>query len=1113
MTYGIIPWTPDEYPLALDRVRYIGDGVAAVAAVDEDTAIAALDLIEVEYEELPAFLDPFAALEADGSTPYVHEPRRRAGTETSPRRSTWSSARWTTSWTPPTWWWRATTSSRARRTRPSSRTAPSASGSRTDGLRGPGARRADGRAGKLTVWSATQVPHYLHRELARVLDVDPARVRVIQPLVGGAFGGKSEPFDLEFCVAKLAMKTGRPVKILYTREEVFYAHRGRHPFHMTYRTGCDGREAHERGREDRPGRRGLRLLRAGDDVLLGPAPVRALRHAGVPLRLDPGVHEQAGVRAQARPRLGAAPLRLRGADRQAGRAGGAGPHRVPPRQLHRREHAHGERAAHHVERLPGVPGLGGAGQRLEGEVPAGCRSAGAWAWPAPRTSRGRTTPSTRTRCPSRPSRCRSTARAGWRCSAAPARSARGATRWWRTIAAEELGVPLEHVRVYRGDTDFTPVDLGAYSSRVTFMLGNAAIDAARKLRARCRRRWRSSGGEARRGAAGGRAARCGRRTPSGRCRCARPSTWPRRSSGRWAPPGGTTRPRTSTATTAAGPSARRRPTRSRPTWPRWRWTSETGFVDVKKIWVAHDCGRALNPVLVEGQMEGSAYMGFAEALMEEQVFKDAEHGRAGLHNAPSLLDYRIPTSLDTPELESLIVESIDPEGPYGAKEAGEGPLHPVHPRHRQRDLRRGGRAPRPAALLAAGRVARAAAPPGGGHAAQAGGARPRGAPPCERGLTLMPKKPILIGLLGLLVASAAYFIPLRRLRGGRARRRSGGGDGGGPAAASERPRPAPRGTTPTGRSSGQGALGPGSRGWTRCRWARRWRARPHLRGHALRAADPGGRGPRAPGHRLPGAGLRHLRGDRASPRRASSASPTRPALSAPGPAEARYDTLLTELRYRGGTSRAIRAACTTSPSGSPTARGKGLRAGRSPGSWAASRHRARRLHEHPRRRLPPARRHREPGRHPDRRGAPTAAGRWFIPQDRIAGVADRIHDGDIIAATSTVPGLDVAHTGLALWVGRDAPPHARAARGRLGADQRRAAGRRIRRIPGRTGSWWRAPWARRRASRRTERPSMLRLPPYRYHRPPTVDEAVGAPGRARRRRHAGGRAARTWCPT
>jgi 4-hydroxybenzoyl-CoA reductase subunit alpha len=98
-------------------------------------------------------------------------------------------------------------------------------------------------------------------------------------------------------------------------------------------------------------------------------------------------------------------------------------------------------------------------------------------------------------------------------------------------------------------------------------------------------------------------------------------------------------------------------------------------VNVDRMWIAHDCGRALNPVLVEGQIEGSTYMGFAEALMEQQIFKDDEHGRAGLHNAPSLLDYRIPTSLDTPEMQSYIIESIDPEGPYGAKEAGEGPLH------------------------------------------------------------------------------------------------------------------------------------------------------------------------------------------------------------------------------------------------------------------------------------------------------------------------------------------------------------------------------------------------------------------------------------------------------
>ena len=102
--------------------------------------------------------------------------------------------------------------------------------------------------------------------------------------------------------------------------------------------------------------------------------------------------------------------------------------------------------------------------------------------------------------------------------------------------------------------------------------------------------------------------------------------------------------------------------------------TETGRITVVNCWVAHDCGRALNPMLVAGQMEGSAYMGIAEALME-----DHDVNRFGLHAGPSLLDYRIPTSVDTPELHALIVESLDPEGPYGAKEAGEGPLHPSIP--------------------------------------------------------------------------------------------------------------------------------------------------------------------------------------------------------------------------------------------------------------------------------------------------------------------------------------------------------------------------------------------------------------------------------------------------
>ena len=95
---------------------------------------------------------------------------------------------------------------------------------------------------------------------------------------------------------------------------------------------------------------------------------------------------------------------------------------------------------------------------------------------------------------------------------------------------------------------------------------------------------------------------------------------------------------------------------------------ETGVVTVHKIWAAHDCGRALNPVAVEGQVIGSVWMGLGQALQEEMVWKD------GLLMNPGLLEYRSPSSVESPEVECIIVESIDPEGPFGAKEAGEGSL-------------------------------------------------------------------------------------------------------------------------------------------------------------------------------------------------------------------------------------------------------------------------------------------------------------------------------------------------------------------------------------------------------------------------------------------------------
>jgi len=242
------------------------------------------------------------------------------------------------------------------------------------------------------------------------------------------------------------------------------------------------------------------------------------------------------------------------------------------------------------------------------------------------------------------------------------------------IAAEELGLELESIRVVAADTDLTPVDLGAYSSRLTFMIGNAALDACRKLQRQVRQAVAEQWGVAPESIG----LRAGFTTsaadPARVVPVAQAFQWAEARFGTLGATGSYNTRKDVHGTYRGGTIGAS---------PAYSFTAhvaevtvdtETGVVHVDKIWVAHDCGRALNPTLVEGQMEGSAYMGFAEAIFEEQAFKPD-----GLHDGPSLLDYRIPTSLDTPDMVSLIVESIDREGPYGAKEAGEGPLHPSVP--------------------------------------------------------------------------------------------------------------------------------------------------------------------------------------------------------------------------------------------------------------------------------------------------------------------------------------------------------------------------------------------------------------------------------------------------
>ncbi len=659
--YGIIPWTRDEHALALEKVRFIGDAVASVAAVDEDTALRALDLIEVEYEPLPVHLDPEEAL-ADGSNP-IHEPHKpgRNGNVTKHVHLEFEDV---------------------------------------DGKMAAADRVVEGeyyfhgtthtpiephcaigrveQNGVLTVHSSTQVPHYLQRELARVLELDVARIRVVQPAVGGAFGGKSEPFDLEFCVALHALRTGRPVKCLYTREELFYSHRGRHPMIMRYKLGAS--------------KEGKLLALDANTILDGGAYASfglvTTYYSGQLLTAPYGMEsyrfDSTRVytnKAPCGPKRGHGAVQPRFAfeitvDKMAEALD------LDPFEIRRRNflgtgktineftvNSNGflrclesvERASGWKEKFRRMPH--GRGIGLAGSSYISGTNYPIYPNPMPQAAvqvqierSGRVT-----------------------VLHGASEIGQGSDSTMAYIAAEELGVPLDYVRVFSADTDLVPVDLGAYSSRETLMVGNACLSACRQLgekvkravaagwevpaeRVRLRRGWAVDTGDPE------------RRMPIAEAfQAAEAEHGTLGSVGHYNTPKdthGDYRGGTIGASPAYSSTAHVAEVEVDP---------DTGFVAVKTIWVAHDCGHALNPTLVEGQIEGSAYMGFAEAILEEQTFKDGSHGKAGLHDGPSLLDYRIPTSKDCPDFVALIVEENDPEGPYGAKEAGEGPLHPSLP--------------------------------------------------------------------------------------------------------------------------------------------------------------------------------------------------------------------------------------------------------------------------------------------------------------------------------------------------------------------------------------------------------------------------------------------------
>ena len=658
--FGIIPWTQDEQALCEDKARYVGDAIAAVAADSELLAEEALRRIKVAYEVLPTIDDIEAALAhpeiqvnekaSEGNlSKHVH-------LEFGPVDDLLAGSDETVE---AEYWYEGNTHAPIE---------PHCCVAEYDAT------------GFLTLWSSTQVAHYLHRDLAKVLELPTQRIRVIQPVVGGAFGGKSEPFSLEFCAAKLSMITGRPVKILYTREEVFYAHRGRHPMQLRYRTGIrrDGMLTATDARIRIDGGAyssfGLVTTYYSGQLLTAPYALPAYRFDSTrvftnkpccgPKRGHGSVQPRFAFECQLdklAERIGMDPIEVRRRNFIGEDTRTVNGMRVTSNGflecLDAVERASGWRER--WRKLPYGRGLGIAGSMYISGTNY-CIYPNEMPQSAVQLKLDRS------------------GRATVFCGVSDI--GQGADSMLATIVCEELGLGLRDVRVVAADTDLTPVDLGSYSSRETFMCGNACLDAARQLRERIAEtlaeHWGCHKGEI--VLANGVAVATSdpvnhAMSIKDAFQAAEARHGTLGSVGWYQSPklGGDYRGGTIGASPAYSFTAHVAEVEADP---------ETGFVKVCNIWVAHDCGRALSPVAVEGQMEGSAYMGFGEALFETQTYKPAAVGHgAGLHHGPSLLDYRMPTTLDTPELKSFIVESVDPEGPYGAKEAGEGPLHPSVP--------------------------------------------------------------------------------------------------------------------------------------------------------------------------------------------------------------------------------------------------------------------------------------------------------------------------------------------------------------------------------------------------------------------------------------------------
>ncbi|MBV6442532.1 MAG: aldehyde oxidase [Haliscomenobacteraceae bacterium CHB4] len=651
--FGVLPISQDETAMAIEKTRYVGEIVAAVAADTEAIAAEACRLIRVTYRPIRAFLEIEDSLNDAGDSEKIHAHVRfnnnvhkkaelRFGDQQEGLRNADETVRMDFEFA-----------------------------GVNHGFTEPHAAIALWDENGLTIHTATQVPHYLHRALAKVLEVPLGRVRVVKPYVGGGFGGKSDPFPHEVIIAHLARKTGRPVRVRLTREEVFLTNHGRHPTKMTMSMGV----SHD----------GILQVLDADIAIDG----GAYGSFGVVTSYYNGVLLQAPYKLD---NFGFRTFRVYTNKPQSGamRGHGAVNSRFAVESL--------------IDELARRIAMDPCELRLKNFLGANTLTVGQYRI----TSNG-----------SREALRRVMDQSGWKerrgtlptgrglgvaCGFFISGSAlpiiwneqpqsvvhlkldfdgrvlitsgasdigQGSDTMLAIVVAETLGIDVEKVFVLAADTLLTPVDLGSYSSRVTFMAGNAARDAAENLRLEILSAVARRTGvpetelyiEANRVCSNDRTVALEWQEAAEILTTGRGAV---SVSGKYISPklGGDFK----------GAGAGLSPSYSFGACvAEVQVDPETGQVDVLRVWGAHDCGKAINPLAVEGQLEGSWHMGIGQAMSEQMRYYN------GLLLDNNFLDYKIPTTLDTPDMQTNIIESGDPEGPFGAKECGEGALHPVIP--------------------------------------------------------------------------------------------------------------------------------------------------------------------------------------------------------------------------------------------------------------------------------------------------------------------------------------------------------------------------------------------------------------------------------------------------